>query len=119
MYYYFERKSIQPYSLSLSALLGLILLFPLQLFGAEQSDPPEPYVVPQTQKSDRYDSVEKPRNYLSGKITRCASDIDRFFGGDRHYQESNQTVIQLNLTGGAGYGNDRNYDLGAPLVIAQ
>ena len=117
MYYYFEHKSIQPYSLSLSALLGLILLFPLQLFGAEQPDSPAPYVVPQTQKSDRYDSVEKPRNYLSGKITRFASDIDRFFGGDRHYQESNQTVIQLNLTGGAGYGNDRNYDLGARINL--
>jgi len=32
-------------------LLGFALLFPLQLFGAEQSEPPEPYVVPQTQKS--------------------------------------------------------------------
>jgi len=89
----------------------------LQLFGAEQSDPPEPYVVPQTQKSDSYDSVEGHRNYLSGKITRFASDIDRFFGGDRHYQESNQSVIQLNLSGGAGYGNDRNYDLGARINL--
>lgn len=114
---YFEHKPIEPSSLSPSLLLGMALLFPLQLLGAEQSDPPEPYVVPPTQKSDRYDSMEDPRNYLSGKITSFASNIDRFFGGDRHYQESNQTVIQLNLTGGAGYGNDRNYDLGARINL--
>jgi len=113
----FEHKSIWPFSLSPSLLLGVTLLFPLPLLGAEQSVPPEPYTVPQTPKSDRYDCMEDQRNYLSAKITSLASDIDRFFGGDRHYQESNPSVIQLNVTRGDGYGGDRKFDLAAKLNL--
>lgn len=115
--YSFEHKSIASSGLSPSLLLGIVLLFPLQLLGAEQSDPPAPYVVPPTPKSDRYDSMEDPRNYLSAKITSFASNIDRFFGGDRHYQESNPSVIQLSVTRGDGYGGDRKFDLGARLNL--
>ena len=106
----FERKSIWLFRLSSSLLLGIALLFPLKLLGAEQS-------APQIQQSDRFDSMEAPRDYLSGKITSFASYIDRFFGGDRHYQESNQSVFQLDLNRVAGYGSDRKFDLAARLNL--
>lgn len=112
-----EHKTAGSFSLSPGLLLGVALLIPLQLLGAEQSDPPAPYTVPQTQKSDSYDYMDDPRNYLSGKITSFASNIDRFFGGDRHYQESNPSVIQLNATRGEGYGGDHKFDLAAKLNL--
>ncbi len=112
-----EPKSIWSFRLLPSLLLGITLLIPLRLLGAEQSDPPAPYVVPQTEKSDRYDSMEAPRNYLSEKITNFASNIDRFFGGDRHYQESNPSVIQLSAARGDGYGSNRKFDLAAKINL--
>jgi len=50
---------------------------------------------------------------MSGKITSFASYIDRFFGGDRHFQESNGTVMQLDLSKLNGYGSDHKVDLAA------
>jgi len=102
----FERNSIWLCRFSSSLLLAITLFFPLKLLGAEQS-------VPQAQQSDLLDSINAPRDYLSGKIANFASNIDRFFGGDRHYQESNQSVVQLDLTRVAGYGGDRKFDLAA------
>ena len=114
---YLEHKSIRPVSPSPGLLLGITLLFPLQLLGAEQSVPQAQESVPQTQQTDRFESMEAPRNYLSGKITSFASDIDRFFGGDRHYQESNPSVIQLGVTRGDGYGSDHKFNLGAKVNL--
>jgi len=133
-----EPKFIRLSRLLPSLMLGITLQFPLDLFGEElpasqvpQTDPltpqpvpeaplpvPEaPQAIPQTPTSDRFDSWEASRDYLSGKITSFASYIDRFFGGDRHYQESNESVIQVNLTRVAGYGGDRKYDLAARLNL--
>ncbi len=144
----FEHKSIWSFSLSPSLLLGIALLFPLGLLGAEQPAPlvpqpaplvpqpvplepqpaplepqpapltPQPVLLtpqtaPQTSKSDRFDSMEGSRDYLSGKITNFASYVDRFFGGDRHYQESNQTVVQLDLSKLNGHGSDHQFDFAA------
>ena len=61
--------------------------------------------------------MKAPRDYLSGKITRFANYIDQFFGGDRHYQESNQSVLQLNLTRATGYGGDGNFKFAARLNL--
>lgn len=122
----------------MSLLLGGNLFFPLPLIGAEQTDPqiqkPEPQPeqaapkpeqavpqteqsapqieqpVPKTEISDQFDSMESPRNYISGKITRFASSIDRFFGGDRHYQESNPSVVKIDLTKRDGYAGDGKFD---------
>ena len=57
------------------------------------------------------------RDYLSGKITGFANYIDRFFGGDRHYQESNRTVFQLDFTRAMGYGVTRHYDFAARMNL--
>lgn len=121
---FFEHNSIWLCRLSSSLLLGISLLFPLELLGAEQTVPQTPEAVPtpqpvlltpetapQTPKSDRFDSMEDSRDYLSGKITSFASYVDRFFGGDRHYQESNGSVLQMDLTKLNGYGSDHKFDL--------
>ena len=73
--------------------------------------------VPQFRQAERFDSMVAPRDYLSAKITDFATNIDRFFGGDRHYQESNQSVLQLNLTRATGYGGDGNFKFAARLNL--
>jgi hypothetical protein len=110
-----EQNSVRPSSLSLSLLLGITLLSPLKLFGAEQ--PAQPAQSAQSaqpeQSSDLLDSIDVKRDYLSGKIVSFATDIDRFFGNDRNYQESNKTVMQLDLARVSGYGGDRKFVLSA------
>lgn len=113
----FGRKSIWLCRLSSSLLLGITLLFPLQLLGAEPSVPQPAPAIPQTPQSDRFDSMEARRDSLSGKITSFASRIDRFFGGDRHYQESNDSVFKLALTRADGYGGDHKFTLAARLNL--
>jgi hypothetical protein len=103
-------KFIWFYRLSSGLLIGITLLFPLKLFGEEL--PP-----PQAEQTDGNNSMDAPRNYLSAKIASYASDIDRFFGGDRHYQESNQSVLQMDLTRVTGYGGDPKFKLGARLNL--
>lgn len=112
-------------------ILGVSFLFPLDLLGEElpasqvpQTDPltPQPVLLtpqtaPQTPTTDRFDSMESSRDYLSAKITSFASQIDRFFGGDRHYQESNESVVQVDLTRVAGYGGAKKFDLAARLNL--
>ena len=107
-----------------SLLWAIMLLFPVELLGAEQPALLVPQSAPlitqpvlltpetaaQTSKSDKFDSMESSRDYLSGKITGFASYIDRFFGGDRHYQESNGTVVQLDLSKLNGHGSDHKFD---------
>ena len=102
----FERKLVLPYRLPSSLVLGIILFIPLKLFGAEQS-------AAQVQQPDFFTPIDAPRDYLSGKLVTFASDIDRFFGNERNYQESNQSVVQLDLSRVAGYGGDRKFDLAA------
>jgi hypothetical protein len=137
----FEPKVIRFSRLLSSLLLGITLQFPPDLFGEElpasqvpQTDtlkpqpvpetpepaPQEPQpvlltpqTVPKTATSDSFDYWESSRDYLSGKITSFASYLDRFFGGDRHYQESNESVVQLDLTKLNGYGSDHKIDFAA------
>lgn len=116
----FTHNSIWSLRLTPSLLLVITLLFPLELLGTEQPVPQTPQpdlqttqTIPQTPISDRFDSMEASRDYLSGKITSFASYIDHFFGGDRHYQESNDSVLQMDLTRVAGYGSDHKFDFAA------
>lgn len=84
----------------------MALLFPLRLLGAEQS-------TEQVQQPGLLDPIDAPRNYLSGKLVSFASSIDRFFGDDRNYQESNKSMFQLSLVRVTGYGGDRKFVLSA------
>jgi len=129
-----EHKFIRFPRLLPGLLWGIMFLFPVKLLGAEQPEPfaaqsaplatqpatlaPQPVLLtpqtaPQTSKHDSFDSLESSRDYMSGKITSFASYLDRFFGGDRHYQESNGTVVQLDLTKLNGHGSDHKFDFAA------
>lgn len=90
-----ERKSILLSRFLQSLLLGIALLFPLTSAGEEQSaeQPAE-----QPQQSGFFDSADAPRDYLSEKFVTFVTDVDRFFGDERNYQESNKSVFQLDLT---------------------
>ena len=132
-------QRIRSFILFRNLLLGGVFLLPLQLFGADQAAPltqqviPEaqhvapdaqhsvPYIqepLPQVQPPDSFDSMDAPRNYLSDKIAKLASSFDRFFGGDRHYQESNQSVIQVSLARVAGYGGVPKFNLDANVNVS-
>lgn len=102
----FKRKSVQFYRLSPSLLLVITVIFPLKLFAVEQS-------IQQAQQLSIFNSIDAPRDYLSEKIIGFATNIDRFFGGDRYFQENNQSVVQLDLTRATGYGGDSKFNFSA------
>lgn len=118
--------------------LAIALCYPILVFAVEQPVAPQSGVpetqsgvpptqtisvtvpqsgIPQTEVADSFDSMQAPRDYLSGKVTSFASYIDRFFGGDRHYQESNPSVFQMNLSRATGYGGGRKFELDARLNL--
>jgi len=100
----FERKSIRLSRLTCSLLLVIALIFPLELLAAEQPDQPASQHGP-------LDTIDAQRNYLSREFVSFVGDIDRFFGDDRNYQESNKSVFQIALTKVSGYGGSRNFVL--------
>jgi len=134
-----KRKSIFSISLSPSLLLAITLLFPLKLFGADQpvtqtEQPASPAMqqpaspeqstphahqppTPSEPSSDGLDFVDAPRAYMTEKIISFASYMDRFFGGNRHFQESNQSVFQLDLTRVAGYGDNHKFELSGKMNL--
>jgi hypothetical protein len=132
MSYSLKQNPVWPLRLITALFLGIPLAFPVTLFGAEQIIPQKNSVAPliepaappteqlapqaeqlapQMQETGSFDAMESRRDYLSGKITGFASYLDRFFGGNRHYQESNDSVFQLDLTRVDGYGGDGKFDL--------
>jgi hypothetical protein len=50
---------------------------------------------------------------LSRQIVGFATDIDRFFGDERNYQETNNSMVQLDLDRVSGYGGDSKFALSA------
>ncbi|MEO8331649.1 MAG: hypothetical protein ABI479_04395 [Gallionella sp.] len=99
----FARKYIRLSPLPSGLMLGVALAFPLQLLAAEQPDQPTSPIL--------FDVVDAPRDYLAEKFVSFAADIDRFFGDNRNYQESNKSVLQIDLSRVAGYGGGRNFVL--------
>lgn len=65
--------------------------------------------TPQTaeeQQTDLLSPIDAPRNYLAEKLVSFARETDRFFGGDRNFQETNQTVVQLSVAKAMGQLGD-------------
>jgi len=56
-------------------------------------------------------AMDEPRDYLSGKLVGFVSSVDRFFGDDRHYQETNDSVFQLDINRVMGYGGEHRFIL--------
>lgn len=109
-------------------LLGSALLFTSNAFAGEQPDVQPPIqqsplqqVSPspsQTQPAenpappaDLLAYVDAPRDYLSGKLVGFASSMDRFFGDERNYQETNKSLVQLDLVRVLGYGDEHRFAL--------
>jgi hypothetical protein len=74
--------------------------------GDDFIGPPEPPPPP-----DVKNALDTPREYLSGKIVDYVGSVDRFFGDDRNYQETNDSVFQLDLTRVSGYDGDNKFVL--------
>lgn len=79
-------------------------MLPLMAFGEEFVGPPAPPPSP-----DRKNKLDEPRDYVSGKFVDFVSSIDRFFGSDRNYQESNDSVLQLDIFRVMGYGGGNSF----------
>ena len=85
---------------------------------ASQPVPTAPLPVPPAQESDAFGSLDASREYVTEKIVSFANYMDRFFAGNRHYQESNQSVFRLELTRIVGYGDiDHKFDLTGKLNL--
>ena len=62
-----------------------------------------------TQAEDMSGVIDEPHDYLSGKVVYFAREMDRFFGGERNFQEANKSVVQLSVSRSDGQlGNSRN-----------
>jgi hypothetical protein len=123
----FKQNSVRFSIFTASMLLGMALFVPLKLLGTEQpavpavqtdsSTPqtasPVPLPEPPALETELLDTFDTQRDYLSGKIISFATNIDRFFGDERNYQESNKSVLQLALARASGYGGDHKLVLSA------
>lgn len=94
-----------------SLSLGIVLLLPLMGFAEEVSAVNAASAVDAASSvsADRAENADSPpadtdfsmdptRNYLSGKLESWAKSTDSFFGDYRNYQESNDSVVQVNVT---------------------
>ncbi len=97
-------------------LLGAALLFPLFAQGDDFVGPPAPTAeefmgppAPPRLIEEVIGELDAPRDYLSGKLVGFVSAIDGFFGDDRHYQETNDSVFQLDITRVMGYGGEHKF----------
>jgi hypothetical protein len=100
--FFCSRKSICISWLLSCLLLGVALLHSAQSQGAElpEQTPAQPGF---------FDPVDAPRDYLAGKFVGFASYVDQFFGEDRAFQESNNSVLQLDITRVVGRGAEQRF----------
>jgi len=100
-------------------LVTLAVCHAMPTWGEEEvaTEPIVAETPPVTPVPDVFDPIEAPRDYLSGRLTRFASYIDSFFGGNEHFQERNPSVMRLDLSRATGYGGTAQYDLSASLNL--
>lgn len=110
-------RPLLPFKTAARLLLGAALLVPLLAFADEFVGPPLPPLVgppePPTVAENVMNAMDVPRDYLSGKLIGFVTNVDRFFGDDRHYQETNDSVFQLDTTRVMGYGGEHRFVLSA------
>jgi hypothetical protein len=98
-------------------LLTSLLFLSSASFSGEQSaqytpsDPNNQPVDPPSLLVDPFSYVDEERDYLSSKFVTLTRSLDSFFADDRNYQESNNSLVQLDLVRVAGYGGDRKFVL--------
>jgi hypothetical protein len=79
-------------------------MLPLMACGEEFVGP-----LPLPPPPDELNALDMPHEYLAGKFVNFVSNVDRFFGDDRNYQESNDSVLQIDLVRVIGYGGERKF----------
>ena len=83
----------------LNLVLGITLLLPsVSLAEDAVLNPPEDL-------PPKPGYIDFERDYLSDKFVNFATGIDSFFGTDRHFQETNQSVLQIDATQISQQGN--------------
>ncbi|MDP1635872.1 MAG: hypothetical protein Q8L69_14475 [Gallionellaceae bacterium] len=53
--------------------------------------------------------VDAPRDYVSDRFVGFVNRVDHFFGDDRYFQESNDSVLQLDITRIYGYQSEHKF----------
>lgn len=85
------------------------ILVPLIAHGEEFVGPPAPPSI----ADEMINAMDMQRDYVSQKFVNFVSGIDRFFGDDRHYQEANDSVLQLDVVRMFGYTGEHRFVLSA------
>ncbi len=60
----------------------------------------------EVEADEQLDFLDPTRNYVAAGFVDMVRGIDRFFGDERNFQESNDSVLQLDLTRTTGYGSN-------------
>jgi hypothetical protein len=114
----YQRKILPVPQFVYGLLLAGTLCFSLTTFAdelvAQQQLPPDPQLQPADLPAllgYPFTYVDAPRDYLSEKFVSLTRSLDSFFGDDRNYQESNNSLVQLDLVKVTGYGGDRKFVL--------
>ena len=89
-------------------VLPMLCMIALTL-GTAYAQTDEEIMPPAAQKPPAgiLNKIDGTRDFLSEKIIRYSKNIDEFFGDERHFQEHNNSVIQLNLRETLGQGGSR------------
>lgn len=84
-----------------------------KIVDVPQSSVPEIEAVPaaDTDATDMISVLDEPHEYLAQGFADMVNGIDRFFGDNRHYQEANNNVLQLDVTRVSGYGGNNQFTL--------
>lgn len=80
--------------------------FPLTEKAAEVEVKP---VEAEDPVAEIFEPIDAPRDYLSQRVVSFAKKVDEFFGDERHFQEHNKSVIQLDFTETIGQGGSKNF----------
>ena len=102
--------------MKIKLFLGLLSL----VFGCAHAAEPVPVAPPVTPVSTEppeqdlyglFEPLDAPRNFVARGLVGAVSDIDRFFGDARNYQESNNSVFQLDVHRVAGFAGESKFTL--------
>jgi hypothetical protein len=77
--------------------------------GKKKKPRPPPPPPPPEPLAEIIGVADAPRDYLAEKFVGFVNSVDRFFGDDRNFQESNESVLQFDITRVMGYGGERQF----------
>ncbi len=88
-------------------LMTLLLLYPMSVLAEPVPElPPAPPAI-EAGGDEVLGMFDESRNYVSQEFVSMVNGIDRFFGSERNFQESNDSVLQLDFTRVTGYSGNR------------